>query len=237
MTSSESLSNLSLEQKTALPAGEDYEFWEDSKEAIEYLKGVREEARTVRTSIGREEVEPDSQSAEDVRFFDEFRNILEYSASQKICDIRSDSDYWGKQREIVEYINSLRDRVYELTELLQTIEIVTKSNWDDIVNSDQTPCVAVGKWNSSNWCSLLEYFSNRIQKRQEELALDTKMLNWILLALVSIHPLDSYNQDVSHNMQVIKRYLESTNFVSVRDSDYFRIESIVITIKYIFNQQ
>ncbi|KAK6590089.1 hypothetical protein RS030_182750 [Cryptosporidium xiaoi] len=232
-------SNFDLEQKTILPIDDDYEFLEDAKEAIEYLRGVREEASGVKTSIEkREETETFSHTEKGtLSLSDEFRCILEYDISQKIRNIRSDPNYSERKDEIIEYINSLRSKVSDLTEVLETIDIVTKSNWDDIINSDQTPCVTFGKWNSSNWCTLLEYFSDKIKEHTEYSFLNTKVLNWILLSLISIHSLDSYNPNVSYSMQEIKRYLESTNFKDIRDSDYFRIESITIIIKYIFNQQ
>ncbi|KAK9171909.1 Uncharacterized protein cmbei_600860 [Cryptosporidium meleagridis] len=250
----QSLNDLDLAQELALPVDEVTEDPE-YQEAMNYLKSVREEAKLITAcKVYTNELKNDEENlttkVKDTKNnntdnpnsqgncnYSDFDNLTNYHISENLSIIRKDPAYDKCKSEIIEYILSQKEKVSTLTEALQTEEIISVSNWEEIIHSAQTPCITIGKWNSYNWSSLLEYFANKFDESTlEPFLLDTNKIQWVILALISVHTIDSYNPHVSFCMQRIKRYLESNDFSHLSKNDYFRIETIIIIIKYIYNQ-
>ncbi|CUV06512.1 unnamed protein product [Cryptosporidium hominis] len=251
----QSLNDLDIAQKLALPVDEVTEDPE-CQEAMDYLKSVREEAKLITAcKVYTNELESDKEETLTTKVKDTKNNITDNQNSQGNCNygdfeyltnyhisenlsiIRKDPAYDICKSEIIEYILSQKEKVSTLTEALQTEEIISVSNWEEIIQSAQIPCITIGKWNSYNWSNLLEYFANKFDESAlDSFLLDTNKIQWVILALISVHTIDSYNPHVSFCMQRIKRYLESNDFSHLSKDDHFRIETIIIIIKYIYNQ-
>ncbi|KAF7458525.1 hypothetical protein HWI79_989 [Cryptosporidium felis] len=229
--------DLDIVQKLALPVDEIYSDPE-AQEAINYLRFVREEAKTISTCNPNtkqfEFPEASSNSNDD---FANFNKLINYRTSSRLATIRSEPNYEKRKSEIINYILQLKENISTLTETLQTEEIVSIDSWESIVSSSEEPNITFGHWNSHNWCNLIEYFADSFrQGTSNDITLDTKTIHWILLALISLHFIDSYNSQISYCMQEIKRYLESNDFPQLDDDNHFRIETIIIIIKHIYRQ-
>ncbi|KAH8581600.1 uncharacterized protein ELE39_002058 [Cryptosporidium sp. chipmunk genotype I] len=247
--------NLDIVQKLALPVDETTE---DPKfqEAMNYLKSVREEAKLITSCkvytnesdtekeetlatevISTKSNKTENMDSEEYFNYSGFGCLTKYHISENLIIIRKDPAYEKCKSSIIDYILSQKERVSTLTEALQTEETISVSGWDEIIHSAQSPCITLGKWNSYNWSSLLEYFASKFDESTlDSFVLDTNTIQWVTLALISVHTIDSYNPNVSNCMQRIKRYLESSDFLHLSKDDYFRIETIIIIIKYIYNQ-
>ncbi|OII72981.1 uncharacterized protein cubi_02212 [Cryptosporidium ubiquitum] len=250
----QSFNDSEITQKPTLPVDEvteDPEF----QEAMNYLRSVREESKLITSCIiHKNETETEKEDIKTIDIYDnksnienngsenschynEFDCLINYSVSENLSIIRKDPAYEECKSKIIDYILSQKEKVSNLTEVLQTEETISASNWEEIINLAQNPCITLGKWNSYNWSSLLEYFADQFEKNtSDSFILDTNIIQWVTLALISLHVIDSYNPHVSHCMQRIKRFLESNDFSHLTKDDYFRIETIIIIIKYVYNQ-
>lgn len=226
-----------ISQKPVLPVDEvteDPEF----QEAMDYLKSVREEAKSIVTcSMHTQEVGIGDKEPKESYNYNEFDSLINYKVSEDLQQIRRHPSYEKCRSEIVEYILSQKDKVSDLTEIFQTEETVSPSDWEETIGSAQEPSIALGKWNSYNWSSLLEHFAYQFEESPlDPSILNTRAILWITLALIAMHEIDSLTPHVAFCMQRIKRFLESNSFSHLTRDDHFRIETIIIIIKHIYHQ-
>ncbi|OII76836.1 hypothetical protein cand_024110 [Cryptosporidium andersoni] len=228
------LSEQGLQEESSLydPAYED-------EDVMKYLMNVRNEAKLISSNrnnkITESNINDNSNDNISLNYFREFEDIMNYTISKQLLDIRNSNNYLQWKYNTIKQFESIKSYIQELYTINSQDDIIDEEEWRSIYNQNKKSKLSLGKWNSHNWCNLLEIILQDIENI-DHFIVNWNILSWIFTCLAAIHEVDSYHSQVTFNMQKIKRYLESITYILSVD-EILAVEAILIIIKNFYNQR
>ncbi|EEA05727.1 uncharacterized protein CMU_027370 [Cryptosporidium muris RN66] len=211
----------------------------EDEDVMKYLINVRNEAKLISSNrnskITESNINDNISDNASLNYFREFEDIMNYTISEQLLDIRNSNNYLQWKYNTIKQFEYIKSYIQELYTINSRDDIIDEEEWRSIYNQNKKSKLSLGKWNSHNWCNLLEIILQDIENI-DHFIVNWNILSWIFTCLAAIHEVDSYHSQVTFNMQKIKRYLESITYRLPVD-EILAVEAILIIIKNFYNQR
>ncbi|KAL7066556.1 hypothetical protein ACR3K2_29840 [Cryptosporidium serpentis] len=213
----------------------------EDEDVMRYLISVRNEAKLTSNNRNNKVTESNindnnnNNNNINLNYFVEFEDVMNYTISKQLLDIRNSNNYSQWKYNTIKQFESIKSYIQEIYTINFQDNIIDEEEWRSIYNQNEKSKLSLGKWNSYNWCNLLEIILQDIEDI-DNFIINWNILSWIFTCLAAIHEVDSYHSQVTFNMQKIKRYLESITYKLPVD-EILALEAILIIIKNFYNQR